>query len=115
LEAKVLELAGVRPAAPASLPEESEKEFMARVVALAKRNGWLTYHTFQSRKSEAGFPDLVLCRGPRALVVELKTRTGCTTAAQDRWLEALRDAALDARVWRPRDWPEIVEVLEGRA
>src|SRR4051812_16813707 len=111
LEAKVLELAGVRQAAPAPLPEEGEKDFQARVVALAKRNGWLAYHTLNSRKSQAGFPDLVPCRGRRALFAELKTETGRTAAGQDRWLEALRDAGPDARVWRPADWPEVAGLL----
>jgi len=60
LEASVLELAGVSPSAPAPLPEEDEASFMADVIALAKRHGWRGCHVTNSRKSEAGWPDLVL-------------------------------------------------------
>ena len=36
----------------------TEGEFQAWVLDLANRNGWLAYHTHDSRKSAAGFPDV---------------------------------------------------------
>ncbi len=96
---------------PANLAEKiSEKEFMAEVTKLAKQNGWKVYHTYNSRKSEAGFPDLVLLRD-RIVVAELKTSDGRLTAAQENWLQAFSDAGVERYVWRPDYWPEIVRVL----
>ncbi len=89
----------------------SEKQWQETVIAEAKRNGWLVYHTHDSRKSEAGFPDLVLVRD-RVLFVELKTDKGVRTAAQNKWLYALGEANAQVHVWRPMDWKLIVEVLK---
>ena len=60
----------------------SEKEFMAEVIAFAKRHGWLVYHTHDSRKSEKGFPDLILLKDLRLVVAELKVGTNQTTPEQ---------------------------------
>lgn len=89
----------------------TEKAFQAEVVKLARRHGWKCYHAFDSRKSAAGFPDLVLVRD-RVLFVELKTATGTTSPDQDIWLEALRAAGAEVHVWRPADWPAIARNLE---
>ena len=84
-----------------------EKVFQQAVVTLAKLNGWLVYHTHDSRKSEPGFPDLVLVH-PRGqcLFVELKSETGKITKAQGAWLEALLGVKGRPRtyLWRPADW-----------
>lgn len=118
LEADCLRLADRINGRPAGVPQvapgQSEKEFMAEVRAIAKRAGWRCYHTFSSKKSEAGWPDLVLCRAGRILFRELKTEEGQTTADQDSWLECLKDAGQDACVWRPSDWPAIVATLESK-
>ncbi len=65
----------------------------------------LCYHTHDSRRSEPGFPDLVVV-GSRCLFRELKTTRGRLTTAQTTWLTALAAASVDAAVWRPADWPE---------
>ena len=88
----------------------AEEEFQAAVIDVARRNCWKHYHTRDSRKSVAGFPDLVLVRG-RVLWRELKAGAGRLTPGQESWLEALAAAGQDARVWRPGDWPEILETL----
>ncbi len=89
----------------------SEKAFMAEVVALARRHGWLVFHTTDSRKSQAGFPDLVLLRGNRLIVAELKTATGKLGADQKTWIEAFAAAGAMACVWRPGDWSAIAALL----
>jgi hypothetical protein len=96
---------------PGLSEEVSEKDFQAAVLRLAKRNGWLAYHTHDSRKSAAGFPDLTLVRSGRILFAELKTTSGKTTADQDTWLEEIRSATVPAYLWRPADWAEIEKVL----
>lgn len=88
----------------------AEKEFQAQVLELARINHWLHYHTYRSRRSPEGFPDLVLVRD-RVLYRELKTETGIVSDAQEMWLEKLAAAGADARVWRPSDFPEIEREL----
>jgi len=95
--------------------EQSEKEFQSQVIRLAGLHGWLTYHTFSSRRSPSGFPDLVLAHPGRGklLFAELKRQGGGLTDAQYHWLVVLRMAGQDVRLWRPGDWPEIERVLAG--
>lgn len=97
-------------------PKLTEKQFMAQVVRLAKLCGWILYHTHDSRRSEPGFPDLVLAHPKRKLVIfaELKTDAGKLTDAQDRWLDVLHDCGERVRVWRPADWADIESLLMGR-
>lgn len=91
--------------------EMTEAQLQARVVAEAKRRGWLVYHTRYSLRSAAGYPDLHLVRGERSVFVELKRETGRVTGAQEVWLEALRRAGHEVYVWRPSDEAEIEGVL----
>ena len=90
-----------------------EKDFQEEVIWLAGVLGWRVYHTYDSRRSEPGFPDLVLLKGDRLVFAELKVGRRGTTAAQQSWLEELREAGCDARLWRPTDWREIEALLRG--
>ncbi len=87
----------------------SEKQFQAQVVAAARLAGWLVYHVHDSRRSEAGFPDLVLCHPQRRRLLfrELKSLRGRVRQEQRLWLWVLRQCGQDARVWRPDQWSEI--------
>ncbi len=116
--------------------QQTEAQLERAVVDLAKFNGWLVYHTRNSRGSEPGFPDLVLVRGARLVFAELKTGKGRVSPAQKVWLDALtgvadeaadRAASIDGEwgagdstefqthvevaTWRPSDWPEIERTL----
>jgi Holliday junction resolvase len=94
------------------LPAISEAEFQAQVVELAKLWGWRAYHTFDSRKSVAGFPDLILIRGERLLAVELKTDKGDTTPEQTDWLMAFgRVTDCTSFLWKPAFWRQIEKEL----
>lgn len=88
-----------------------EKAFQADVVKLAKRNGWRCFHVTNPLKSAPGWPDLVLV-GPRVLFRELKTETGRVSPAQEEWLADLTAAGVDAGVWKPSDWAEILRTLQ---
>ncbi len=90
---------------------ESEKEFQARVVALAKSKGWRCYHTFDSRRSDEGYPDLTMVRGERLIFAELKVKGRKLTKAQIAWLNDLIFAA-EAYLWTPGMWDTIVKTLE---
>lgn len=108
--------------------KQTEKEFLAQIIELAILTGWLVHHVFEqrqyARRTDKGFPDLVLVRPPRLLFVEAKSEKGKISPAQDEWLSKLRQCfhwheAIDSHipetyVWRPSDWPEIVRVLERR-
>ena len=89
----------------------SEKEFQSAVIALAKQSGWIVHHHFDSRRSEPGWPDLVLIRDGRLLIRELKTEIGEESPEQIAWLAAIRSCGVDAKTWRPSQWGTIVKEL----
>ena len=94
-------------------PYQLEVEFQNDVLKVATLLQWKHYHTHNSQRSVAGFPDLVLVRGDKILFRELKTdspKSQCTPA-QKEWLELLERAGCDVGVWRPRDMDEIVRTL----
>lgn len=86
----------------------TEDALLAQVRRLASDVGWLTYHTHDSRRSESGFPDLVLIspRQGRILFRELKTMRGRVSPDQKIWIEGLTAVGQDAGVWRPDDLVE---------
>lgn len=90
----------------------TEAQLQATVLELALHRGWLSYHTHDSRRSAAGFPDLVLVRGDRLVAAELKSERGRPTPEQRQWLAALGQVTtVDAHLWRPSSWPDIEEAL----
>lgn len=92
----------------------TEREWQSFVVDLAGSSGWWTYHTFDSRRSTAGFPDLVLVRGGELIFAELKRDGGRPTPEQLAVLLMLRGAGQTAVVWTPADEAEVVARLTGR-
>lgn len=83
-----------------------EGEFQKSVLELAQYLQYeLRYHNPDSRRSQAGFPDLVLgsLSRRRVLFRELKTATGRVRPAQVICLKIMTLAGLDADVWRPED------------
>jgi hypothetical protein len=89
----------------------SEKTLLEQVRQLARMLGWRTYHPHLSKWSERGWPDVVLCRPPRVMFLELKSETGKVSAEQAEWIEALRACGLDARIVRPSGFDELVGAL----
>lgn len=89
---------------------EKEVGFQRAVVTMAGYLGWTVYHTHDSRRSNPGFPDLVLVRD-RVLFRELKTDKGRLTKEQEDWIAKLTKAGANAGVWRPRDWDSIEKEL----
>ena len=93
--------------------EPNERAFRKQILELARMLGWDAYFTWTSIHSPAGFPDLVLVRGPRLIFAELKTNAGKTTRHQDKWLYHLSRTSAEVYLWRPRDFERIVEILQG--
>jgi len=89
----------------------TEEEWLQQVRELARLKGWLNYHTRSSRRSDPGFPDLVLVRGDRLIFAELKREKGRLTESQRIWLEALGATDAESYIWRPSDWERVEEVL----
>ncbi len=89
-----------------------EKHYQQRILDLARLQGWtLRYHTFDSRHSASGFPDLVLVRRPEIVFWEVKTDRGTVTVSQRTWLDALTACGLEACVVRPADWEYVQQRL----
>lgn len=100
--------------APPMPKSVSEKAFMGRVIERAKLHGWRVYHTHDSRRSEKGFPDLVLVKNGRCVFAELKrSRAESPTAEQVAWLADLAACGLPAHLWTPEAWDEIEATLKG--
>lgn len=96
----------------------TEAQLLSCVKDAARKFNWLTYHTYRSDHSEAGFPDLVLVRGAWTLFVELKGydtkgRLGKVSATQEKWLAALHSAGQMALTWTPEMWfdDQILKIL----
>ena len=83
-----------------------EADLQAAVIDLARHLGYRHHHTYDSRRSPKGFPDLVLVHGPRrrTLYVELKSMKGHLTRDQTGWLDELAEAGNHVHLWTPVDW-----------
>jgi hypothetical protein len=79
----------------------TEQQLQQQILGLAKYYGWETYHTHDSRRSNRGWPDLVLIKPPRVLFIELKTYRGSLRPEQRTWLQALAGCGQEVAVWRP--------------
>lgn len=88
----------------------SEEQLQNHIVGLAKGLGFLAYHTYDSRRSEPGYPDLHLVHAVRAVSMfrELKSTKGRVSPDQKKWGHALTAAGHDFAIWRPAD------VVSGR-
>ena len=79
-----------------------EAELQSAIIEVARLRGYLVYHTRDSRRSEPGFPDLVLAHPSKGVIfVECKTEKGKLSAAQIKWFETLSVGGSDVWVTRP--------------
>jgi len=95
-----------------------EKTMLERLRQLARQAGLLCYHTWRSKRSAEGFPDLLIVETrtvpPTLYCLELKTATGAVTPAQEAWLAALAQVpGVEARLVRPQDLAEVEGWLRG--
>lgn len=92
----------------------NEEQFRWQIRDIAKLYGWnMQYHTYNSMRSQAGWPDEVLCHPihRRVIFVELKSEKGNLSDAQRSWLIVLNACGLETAVWRPKDIPTAIRVL----
>lgn len=98
-----------------------ESAWQNTIVGLARTLGYTAYHTHDSRRSESGFPDLVLAKpGSPVIYAELKRHDGKVSAKQQLWLDLLAGASGSAvYLWRAERlsvrpqavWEEIADIL----
>lgn len=90
-----------------------ERDWQQTILDAARYRGYRCYHTFDSRRSEPGFPDLVCAKpGMPLLAIEVKTERGRVTPAQERWLALLGSLpGVVVMIARPSDWDEIEKTL----
>src|SRR5258708_35137386 len=79
----------------------TETELDRNIRRLCRDLGLRCYHTHDSRRSPAGFPDLVIV-GPNGVIyAELKTTTGKLRPEQTGWRDDLIAAGQTWHLWRP--------------
>ncbi len=82
----------------------TEKDLQDLVLELAARLRLHAYHTFDSRRSAPGFPDLIIAGPGGHLFAELKSAGGKLSPEQVDWKYALSAAGATYRVWYPHHW-----------
>jgi len=87
-----------------------ETDVQAAILHVARLRGWRSYHTFDSRRSAAGFPDLVLVRD-RVVFAELKRQGALPRRDQVEWLDALAAAGCEVYLWTLDDLGWVCESL----
>lgn len=91
---------------------QTEREFQTDVLRLAAMFDWRVFHTFDSRRSAPGFPDLVLIRPPRVIFAELKAPGGRVRPEQALWLHDLDQCpGVESYLWRPEDLQFVAATL----
>lgn len=83
----------------------SEENLQTHVVGLGAGFGWMSYHTYNSRRSNPGYPDLHMLHPARGLSLfrELKSQKGRVSKDQKTWGDGLLAAGHDFAIWRPED------------
>jgi hypothetical protein len=81
----------------------TERSLQASITELCQLLGVAWYHTYDSRRSKRGWPDLVLCGSRGFLTRELKTEAGQLTDDQASWGRMLKAVGISWDVWRPAD------------
>lgn len=93
-----------------------EKQLMQHVLDMARALGYLAYHTYNSRRSEPGFPDIIAVGFDRLIAIECKREKEKPTAEQQNWLDELAFVpGVECYVIRPNDWlsGEVERILHG--
>ena len=122
----------------------SEEQLQATVVEFAELLQYRVYHVARVKghlrnDTAVGFPDLIMVKAPRVVVVECKSQKGTATAQQLEWIAAFAGCTLPRScmtcdrldcghvehkhgvgniqvfIWRPSDWLDggIERVLRG--
>lgn len=100
----------------------SEESFLSAVLDLARLYRWRVAHFRPAQTAHGwrtavqgdgkGFPDLVLIRGLRLVVLELKSERGKLSREQREWLDAFDGVpGVEVAEVRPADWHYLETLL----
>ena len=94
-------------------PGMTERLFQGRVQQALRVAGFESYHTYDSRRSTKGFPDLVAInpKKRRILAIEVKTETGKVTPEQNDWLTWFSLCGVETWLLRPSQFDEFWESI----
>ena len=93
----------------------TEAELQDAIIAAAELSGWLVYHDHDSRRNRPGLPDLILCKPPRVVFLELKSDKGRLRPEQQLWLRALEDCdTIASALVRPDDLAAVISYLSRK-
>lgn len=95
----------------------SEAAFQRLITDLAEWCGWVVEHNADSRRTQAGIPDLALYRPwgtRRVLLRELKREAGRVRPEQLARGQLYLRCGLDWCVWKPSMWDDIVATLTAQ-
>ena len=93
-----------------------ERDLQDTIRQAASLFGYRTYHTYDSRRSPCGFPDLVIVGHGQLIMWELKNETGRLTEAQEGWIDDLRkvEGPPHVNIVRPADLDECLALLKNK-
>lgn len=94
------------------MDEISEAKLQKLVENYCLQLGLLYYHTHDSRRSVAGYPDLTILGAGGLLLAELKSETGKLSRAQKAWVDASIASHTPVRIWRPAQWRDGTIIAE---
>jgi hypothetical protein len=100
-----------------------ERAFQNKVEDLAREAGWKVQHSYRGKAGKGGawrtnaavgFPDLLLLKAGRLVVLELKMPGNEPTDEQNEWLALFQTVAgCEAYAVWPAHWEHIVDLLTG--
>ncbi len=103
------------------LPPMKEDEWQAQIIEISQRLGWMVAHFRPARTKDGwatpvsadgkGFPDLIMLKGERMIVIECKSEKGKVSPEQTVWLEAFAKVTRNVHTLRPSEWDELLEIL----
>lgn len=92
----------------------TEAQWQQIIIDAARALQWLVYHTYDSRRSNPGWPDLILVKPPRLIALEVKKEKGRVRPEQIAWIDALGQIpGVTAAIVRPSDWDRVEKILKG--
>lgn len=91
----------------------TEKALQEAIVEASGYLGYRHFHAFDMRRSDSGFPDLILLRqrDGRRFAIECKTERGKPTQAQLDWLSLFAACGIPSMIVRPSDLDNVLEML----